>query len=370
MTPLSIELLKVWFVFSFSLGCWTCLNLLISKRGDRAVKNTILLFVILLLAPPLNAYISLVSAQPIHWLTILSQKLTWCYGPIMVAIIQHILLRPTHRFFYAAQFLPFVLFLLHDTLTLNIINIPLMIFLLFTQVFGYLAYAAYLLKSQRTRLLKMTESFKNTTYYWLTYLVASLFLIMMIDTLVFTNVLVGTPPSFTLLATIASLVAIFVNTIALFSIYQPDVFFHEITPQEEVIPEVKPHLRSIELSPEAAKQLDEQLHALVKSHKPHLDEDISLPKLASLLGVTSHQLSELLNIHKSTSFYDFLNDLRYQESLQFLATNESELTIADIAYRSGFNNRNSFYKVFKEKTGLTPNQYKKSINAPIKASAK
>ena len=162
----------------------------------------------------------------------------------------------------------------------------------------------------------------------------------------------------TTLAAIASLVAIFVNTIALFSIYQPEVFFHELAPQAET----KLHLRSIELSPEAAKQLDEQLQALVKNHKPHLDEDISLPKLASLLGVTSHQLSELLNIHKSTSFYDFLNDLRYQESLHFLATNENELTIADIAYRSGFNNRNSFYKVFKEKTGLTPNQYKKSIS--------
>jgi AraC-like DNA-binding protein len=94
------------------------------------------------------------------------------------------------------------------------------------------------------------------------------------------------------------------------------------------------------------------LQELVKNHKPHLDDDISLPKLASLLGVTSHQLSELLNIHKPTSFYDFLNDLRYQESLHFLMVNESELTIADIAYRLGFNNRNSFYKVLKEKPGL------------------
>ncbi len=184
---------------------------------------------------------------------------------------------------------------------------------------------------------------------------------MLFDVVVFTNVLLGNIPSFTALAIIASLIGVFINTIALFSIYQPDAFFHEITPQEIPVPAEKPQLRSIELSPEAAKQLDEQLQALVKNHKPHLDEDISLPKLASLLGVTSHQLSELLNIHKSTSFYDFLNDLRYQESLHFLVGNERELTIADIAYRSGFNNRNTFYKVFKEKTGLTPNQYKKSI---------
>jgi AraC-like DNA-binding protein len=245
-----------------------------------------------------------------------------------------------------------------------------MVSLLFIQVFGYLVYAAYLLKSERLKILRLTRQFKNTTYYWLIYLVTSLLFVMLFDVIVFANALLDHIPSLIALAAIASLIAIFVNSIALFSIYQPDVFFHELSEQEETKPEAKPHLRSIELSPEAAKQLDEQLQDLVKNHKPHLDEDISLPKLASLLGVTSHQLSELLNIHKSTSFYDFLNDLRYLESLQFLATNESELTIADIAYRSGFNNRNSFYKVFKEKTGLTPNQYKKSINEPLTASAK
>jgi AraC-like DNA-binding protein len=362
MTQTNIELLKVWFIFSFSLGCWTCLNLLISRRGDRKIKHVILSFIILLLAPPLNAYIGLVSTQPIHWLVILSQKLTWCYGPIMVALIRHILLRPVSRISFIIQALPFILSLTHDILDLKLISFSIMVSLLFTQVFSYLVYAGYLLKSERTRLLKLTQQFKNTTYYWLMYLVSGLFTIMLFDLTIYSDSLLGHMPSFTVLAAIASLVAIFVNTIALFSIYQPEVFFHELTPQEEPQPEIKTHLRSIELSPGAAKQLDEQLQELVKNHKPHLDEDISLPKLASLLGVTSHQLSELLNIHKSTSFYDFLNDLRYQESLHFLATNESELTIADIAYRSGFNNRNSFYKVFKEKTGLTPNQYKKSIN--------
>jgi len=362
MTQTTIELLKVWFIFSFSLGCWTCLNLLISHRGDRKIKHAILSFIILLLAPPLNAYINLVSPQPIHWLVILSQKLTWCYGPIMVALIRHILLRPVSRVSYALQALPFLLSFTHDVFNLKLISLPVMVSLLSIQVFGYLGYASYLLKSERLRLLKLTQEFKNTTYYWLIYLVSGLLTIMLFDITIFINLLLNHIPSFTVLAAIASLVAVFVNTIALFSIYQPEVFFHELTAQDEQQSETKVNLRSIELSPEAAKQLDEQLKVLVKNHKPHLDEDISLPKLASLLGVTSHQLSELLNIHKSTSFYDFLNDLRYQESLHFLAIGESELTIADIAYRSGFNNRNTFYKVFKEKTGITPNQYKKSIN--------
>lgn len=361
MTQTTIEIAKVWFIFSFSLGCWTCLTLLISKRGDPKVKYTILSFILLFLIPPLNAYATLVNTQPIHWLLVLSQKLTWCYGPIMVALIHHILLKPISRTCYAMQSLPFIVAAVHDIVKWDWLTLPLLLTLLFIQVFSYLAYAAFLLYSERTRLLILTKQFKNTTYYWLIYLVSYLFFIMLFDVVVFTNVLLGNIPSFTALAVIASLFGAFVNTIALFSIYQPDVFFHELAPQETPVATEKLPLRSIELSPEAAKQLDEQLQELVNKHKPHLDENISLPKLAALLGVTSHQLSELLNIHKSTSFYDFLNDLRYQESLHFLTVNKSELTIADVAYRSGFNNRNTFYKVFKEKTGLTPNQYKKTM---------
>ncbi|RYY03534.1 MAG: AraC family transcriptional regulator [Gammaproteobacteria bacterium] len=361
MTQTSIELLKVWFIFSFSLGCWTCINLLVSRRGDKRVKYTILSLILLLLVPPLNAYVNLISPEPIHWLLILSQKLTWVYGPVMVVLIRHILLRPISRLSYTLQALPLLISVTHDSLNLQWISSPILISLLFIQVFCYLAYAAWLLKSERAQLLKLTTQFKNTSYYWLIYLIASLFLVMLIDVSVLTSMLMSYIPSFVALAAIASFIAIFINSIALFSIYQPNVFFHEVgEPNENPMTE-KQHLRSIELSPEAAKQLDEQLAELVKNHKPHLDEDISLPKLASLLGVTSHQLSELLNIHKSTSFYDFLNDLRYQESLHFLTANEGELTISDIAYRSGFNNRNSFYKVFKEKTGLTPSQYKKSV---------
>jgi transcriptional regulator GlxA family with amidase domain len=89
---------------------------------------------------------------------------------------------------------------------------------------------------------------------------------------------------------------------------------------------------------------------------------MSLARLAALLDVTGHQLSELLNLHLGRSFYDYLNELRYREALQMLERPDpaQTLTVADIAYRAGFNNRNSFHKVFKDKTGLTPAQYRKA----------
>jgi AraC-like DNA-binding protein len=355
------ELLKAFFIFSFSLGCWTCLNLLMSQRGEQTIKRSILIFVSLLLIPPLNAYISLISAQPLGWLDLLSQKLTWCYGPVLLMLLQQVNLQTIRPGHYAAQFLPFALSFAHDLFHWQLISFPLMVALLFIQVAGYLGKAIWLLRQHRARLLKLTHHFKNTCYYWLLFLVASLLALMVYDLAIYSAALLGHLPSRLVLASAACLVAIYVNGIALFSLYQPAVFFHDLPEEEEQPADTKPVLRHIELSPSAAAELDAQLNALIASHQPHLDDTISLPKLAALLGVTTHQLSELLNIHKNTSFYEFLNDLRYQEALRYLETKTDELTIADIAYRSGFNNRNSFYKVFKEKTGQTPLQYKKAI---------
>lgn len=162
MTSTTVELLKVWFIFSFSLGCWTCINLLLSPKGDRRVKNITLCFVILLLVPPIHAYISMVSEKPAYWVLVLSQKLTWGFGPLMVMLIRHILLKKnTYSLLHA---LPFFLASMHELFQLNWINFKLMIVLLFTQVFSYLMYAAYLLYAHRSRVLTLTNQFKNTSY--------------------------------------------------------------------------------------------------------------------------------------------------------------------------------------------------------------
>lgn len=360
MTFATAEFLKIWLIFSFSLGCWTCLNLMVTKRGDSSVKFTIALFIALLLLPSINAYVTLVAQKPASWLLILSHNLTWSYGPIILTLLNQILMRISSRLKIALHAIPFLVAYIHNLLDLQWLNISTYVALLFTQLFCYVAYAAYLLCTQKNRLLQLTAHHKNTTYYWMLYLIVGLLFLTLIDIGVFIAILRGHFPTVFFSAYIASLLSVYVNAIALFALYQPSVFFHEAAPEEPPQEESKSSLRSIELSPEAAHELDRQLTKLVHLHKPHLDENISLTKLASLLGVTTHQLSELLNIHKSTSFYDFLNDLRYQESLRFLQDDDKELTIADIAYRSGFNNRNSFYKVFKQKTGQTPSQYKKS----------
>lgn len=356
-----MELLKAGLLFSFSLGCWTCLNLLLSRRGEPVVKYAMLAFVALLLVPPINAYVAMVRGYPLNFLLVLSHNLTWTYGPIALVLIERILLQPIPRKGLLLHLVPFVFFYNYELAGAQWVNPWLLVMARFVQVFAYLAYGMYRLVKHRRRLLALGTQHKNTTYYWSLYLIAGLLIAMLLDVAVVLALASGFIQELSFLAVIGSIMAIYVNTIALFAVYQPETFIQVTeTIENAPVPDIKPALRSIELSPVAVQELDKKLQALVQTHKPHLDDEISLNKLASLLGVSSHQLSELLNVHKSTSFYDFLNDLRHQESIKLLTNPHFELTIADIAYQSGFNNRNTFYKVFKEKTGVTPVQYKKS----------
>lgn len=363
MSPTVIEALKAWYIFSISLGGWTCLNLVLHRRGERSIRYAMMAFVILLLMPPLNAYVTLVMQHPEYWLFVLSHDLTWGWGPILVVLIQKILLQKHNPQLLILHALPLILSAVALLLKLPLVNSIYFLVVMHVQVLSYLLYALYLVVKNRHRILTLAKQHKNTTYYWLLYLVAGLIFIMLFDAAVIAGVYVGNFPSSLVTIVVVSVLALFVNTIALFAVYQPEVFFHAHPETEPEVSDVQPlvSLRSVELSIEAAKELNAQLQQLIKTHKPHLDEDISLAKLASLLGVTSHQLSELLNIHNETNFYDFLNNLRYQEALNILHNADVNLTIADIAYQAGFNNRTSFYSVFKEKLGVTPSQYKKTI---------
>lgn len=351
------EVSKVWYLLSFSFGCWTCLNCLLNRNLARPVKWSILGFISLLLLPPLNAYVTLVRHAPLPWLQTISCQLTWAYGPLLVLVIRHSLLQATpHALWHAA---PLVLAGTLTVLQPAWLNPLWFLALLFIQVSGYLMWAARLLVQHRARLKQLASHHQNSSYYWLLFLAGGLMAATMMDMVIYICILTTGIASTALISAAASALALYVNAIALFAMYQPAALAPAGADPVAPPAEVAPPCRIIELSPQAARELDQQLMALVASHQPHLDEDISLGKLAALLGITSHQLSELLNIHKETSFYDFLNELRFQEALRLLDNGQQDVTIADIAYRSGFNNRNTFYKVFKDKTGVTPGQYKK-----------
>ncbi|NAY92189.1 helix-turn-helix domain-containing protein [Muricauda sp. JGD-17] len=116
------------------------------------------------------------------------------------------------------------------------------------------------------------------------------------------------------------------------------------------------------LESELKKHLSDII-AYMEDERPYLHNDLSLPKLSKDLNKPKYLISQVLNVELGKSFYEFLNEYRYNEVKSRLSNPEyHHLTILAIAYDSGFNNKNTFNKVFKKHAGMTPSEYLKMIS--------
>lgn len=113
------------------------------------------------------------------------------------------------------------------------------------------------------------------------------------------------------------------------------------------------------LTPDLAKKIAEKLRALMEKDKVYRENDISLDKLAALLHINRHQLSQVINEQYRVNFFEYINTLRIEEAKQLLTEKtKQELNAIEVAYLVGFNNKVSFTNAFKKATGLTPARYR------------
>jgi len=102
-----------------------------------------------------------------------------------------------------------------------------------------------------------------------------------------------------------------------------------------------------------------ELLAYMDLEKPYRDGELRLDDLAGELSIPPHHLSQVLNERIGRNFFEFINDYRVKEAKEILSDPlKSHYKILRVAFESGFNNKTSFNKSFKEKTGLTPSEYR------------
>ena len=107
-------------------------------------------------------------------------------------------------------------------------------------------------------------------------------------------------------------------------------------------------------------KIAERLNKYMKEEQPFLDTELSLSKLAKEINTYPHYLTQVLNENMKLNFYDYVNSFRIKEVKKELNNpKNSQFTILAIAYDCGFNSKSVFNRIFKQKTGLTPSEYKK-----------
>ncbi len=106
-----------------------------------------------------------------------------------------------------------------------------------------------------------------------------------------------------------------------------------------------------------------RLSEIIEYLDEHYTDRLTLKELAERLHMNYFYLSHFFKDTSGISFQDYLNNLRIDKSLSMLS--ESNTSITEIAYNTGFPNIKAYTKAFQKKFGMLPSAYKKNIMSKI-----
>lgn len=105
------------------------------------------------------------------------------------------------------------------------------------------------------------------------------------------------------------------------------------------------------------KNVDPVIDFVVDYVNKHYDQDITLDIVAEHLHITGGYLSTYFKDKTGENFIDYINGVRIRVSQRMLL--ETELRIQDVSIRAGYQNINSFNRMFKKFTGMSPREFRK-----------
>jgi AraC-like DNA-binding protein len=101
-----------------------------------------------------------------------------------------------------------------------------------------------------------------------------------------------------------------------------------------------------------------QINQIMTDDKVYLENNFTEEQMANRLGITYHQLSEIVNSEFKVNFPTLMNQYRIEDSKKLLIE-RADLNVADIGKMAGFGSRSAFYLEFKKHSGMNPNDYRK-----------
>jgi len=104
---------------------------------------------------------------------------------------------------------------------------------------------------------------------------------------------------------------------------------------------------------------NERLVPILKYMEEHVSEVLSLSSISKAFSISERTLSRIFQSELSISFLQYLKQLRMVKAVEMML--QTELTLSEIAYRTGYQSIAAFSNTFYQLTNVRPSQFAQSI---------
>ena len=144
-----------------------------------------------------------------------------------------------------------------------------------------------------------------------------------------------------------------------YGITQSEIFLPDFLIQEHTTRNIESGSKSPYLKDDEKDELRQKFYTCLNEEKLYLQPDLNLKMLADRMEVSERKLSAFFSEVLHSNFYDSINSFRVEEAKTMLKSNVIEShSITGIGLSCGFSSKSSFYRVFKNKTGMSPSVYR------------
>lgn len=102
-----------------------------------------------------------------------------------------------------------------------------------------------------------------------------------------------------------------------------------------------------------------RIHKVKDYIHDHYMDDVRLDDMASIAGMSRSAFSRFFKLHTGLTLRDYLINIRLGNATRLLV--DTSDSIANIGFFCGFNNLSNFNRIFKDRKGMSPSEFRDSV---------
>ena len=350
-----IHTLVIWQSLLFAV-------ILFTPKYNKKRENKFLALLLLTLGIHFSYNILLTNQLFLDILPKYSCSYGFLYGPFLYLYVKfHFHKDLVFKPLYFLHFVPFIAVVFLTTIGFRVCNsIMFLVVLSVMLIYGLFGFAE--ITQYNKVIFQVSANNSSSETKWVKTLLLIQIVILILNFLhLQLNEIVLFNLRFTLEPFVQFGVLVLVNVIIYQGLKNPQ-FFQKISKTDLVIAEINQSKEKInKLNNEELKPLATKLEKYTSQNKPYLNSELDLETLAKAMQVHPKTLSQAINQILGSNFSEFINSYRIEEAKLLLQNNtDNQMTIMEVMYDVGFNSRSVFNTAFKNKTGVTPSQFKEN----------